>query len=98
MDSNHRRLAPADLQSAPIGHSGNCPKTDQIIITQRGEVVNLNLTGDTKWYIIMLFLGASPSGKATDFDSVMRWFKSSRPCQQQSNFLHKCGGEYATNK
>ena len=25
MDSNHRRLAPAELQSAPFGHSGNCP-------------------------------------------------------------------------
>ena len=24
-------------------------------------------------------IGASPSGKATDFDSVMRWFESSRP-------------------
>ena len=25
MDSNHRRRAPADLQSAPFGHSGICP-------------------------------------------------------------------------
>ena len=25
MDSNHRRHKPADLQSAPFGHSGNCP-------------------------------------------------------------------------
>ncbi len=25
MDSNHRRYQPADLQSAPFGHSGNCP-------------------------------------------------------------------------
>lgn len=25
MDSNHRRRKPADLQSAPFGHSGNCP-------------------------------------------------------------------------
>ena len=25
MDSNHRRRAPADLQSAPFGHSGNHP-------------------------------------------------------------------------
>ena len=25
MDSNHRRLTPAELQSAPFGHSGNCP-------------------------------------------------------------------------
>ena len=26
MDSNHRRRKPADLQSAPFGHSGICPK------------------------------------------------------------------------
>ena len=25
MDSNHRRHKPADLQSAPFGHSGTCP-------------------------------------------------------------------------
>ena len=25
MDSNHRRRKPADLQSAPFGHSGNYP-------------------------------------------------------------------------
>ncbi len=24
-------------------------------------------------------IGMSPSGKATDFDSVMRWFESSHP-------------------
>ena len=30
---------------------------------------------------IQYILGVSPSGKATDFDSVMRWFKSSHPCQ-----------------
>ena len=27
MDSNHRRRKPADLQSAPFGHSGNHPLT-----------------------------------------------------------------------
>ena len=34
-----------------------------------------------------LHKGVSPSGKATDFDSVIRWFKSSYPCQlnTQSN-------------
>ena len=26
MDSNHRRRKPAELQSAPFGHSGNCPE------------------------------------------------------------------------
>ena len=26
MDSNHRRYKPADLQSAPFGHSGNHPR------------------------------------------------------------------------
>ena len=37
MDSNHRRRKPADLQSAPFGHSGICPtflqrSTDAFII------------------------------------------------------------------
>ena len=27
MDSNHRRRTPADLQSAPFGHSGICPES-----------------------------------------------------------------------
>ena len=27
MDSNHRRRKPADLQSAPFGHSGICPES-----------------------------------------------------------------------
>ena len=29
MDSNHRRRKPADLQSAPFGHSGICPTFHQ---------------------------------------------------------------------
>ncbi len=29
--------------------------------------------------IFLLHIGVSPSGKATDFDSVIRWFKSSHP-------------------
>ena len=28
MDSNHRRRKPADLQSAPFGHSGICPESE----------------------------------------------------------------------
>ena len=31
MDSNHRRRKPADLQSAPFGHSGNPPKKFQYL-------------------------------------------------------------------
>ena len=31
MDSNHRRRKPADLQSAPFGHSGICPKVKLFI-------------------------------------------------------------------
>ena len=30
MDSNHRRRKPAELQSAPFGHSGNCPRYFQL--------------------------------------------------------------------
>ena len=32
MDSNHRRYKPADLQSAPFGHSGILPIIDDLII------------------------------------------------------------------
>ena len=31
MDSNHRRRKPADLQSAPFGHSGICPYRKEVI-------------------------------------------------------------------
>ena len=31
MDSNHRRRKPADLQSAPFGHSGICPFAFDVI-------------------------------------------------------------------
>ena len=30
-----------------------------------------------------LYIGASSSGKTTDFDSVIRWFESSRPSQKK---------------
>ena len=30
-------------------------------------------------------IGASSSGKTTDFDSVIRWFESSRPSQKKSS-------------
>ena len=36
MDSNHRRRKPADLQSAPFGHSGICPYL--LIAMQRYEL------------------------------------------------------------
>ena len=39
--------------------------------------VDLSIKGLSPLYI----LGASPSGKATGFDPVMRWFESSRPSQ-----------------
>ena len=32
----------------------------------------------------VLSIGASPSGKARDFDSLTRWFESSRPSQKQA--------------
>ena len=37
MDSNHRRRKPADLQSAPFGHSGICPKCLFLKINQIGS-------------------------------------------------------------
>ena len=32
MDSNHRRRKPADLQSAPFGHSGICPSATEKLV------------------------------------------------------------------
>ena len=32
MDSNHRRRKPADLQSAPFGHSGICPFATDLLV------------------------------------------------------------------
>ncbi len=32
MDSNHRRRKPADLQSAPFGHSGICPLLYKVLL------------------------------------------------------------------
>ena len=37
MDSNHRRRTPADLQSAPFGHSGNFPYTVPASQGSRGD-------------------------------------------------------------
>ena len=34
--------------------------------------------------------GRSQVGKATDFDSVMRWFESSRPCQDNITIVDAC--------
>ena len=39
MDSNHRRRKPADLQSAPFGHSGICPFAFDSLTVSRVEQV-----------------------------------------------------------
>ena len=36
--------------------------------------------------LISEYIGASSSGKTTDFDSVIRWFKSSRPSHVKNLF------------
>ena len=49
MDSNHRRRKPADLQSAPFGHSGICPcfvKNAQQVATK--QVMPLSLGNGCK--------------------------------------------------
>ncbi len=38
MDSNHRRRKPADLQSAPFGHSGNYPVEIKITNAHRSAI------------------------------------------------------------
>ncbi len=40
MDSNHRRYKPADLQSAPFGHSGIHPKFAGLCAELRCKVTN----------------------------------------------------------
>ena len=41
MDSNHRRRKPADLQSAPFGHSGIHPKMLFSIEAEQNYFINL---------------------------------------------------------
>ena len=33
-----------------------------------------------------IYIGVSPSGKASDFDSDIQWFKSIKPCQFNNNY------------
>jgi hypothetical protein len=40
MDSNHRRHTPADLQSAPFGHSGTPPKLFKELVPFSKELQN----------------------------------------------------------
>ena len=43
--------------------------------------------------LIPFHTGVSPSGKARDFDSLIRWFESSHPCHAFSDapiLLHMC--------
>ena len=37
--------------------------------------------------LFLFRIGASPSGKARDFDSLIRWFESSRPSQFSTFYL-----------
>ena len=50
MDSNHRRRKPADLQSAPFGHSGICPFQNQ-------EIKELFSNNIIKTDVLSLFFG-----------------------------------------
>ena len=48
-----------------------------------GTFIHLDLLKTQKFLsTISIFLGVSPSGKATDFDSVIRRFKSCYPCHR----------------
>ena len=58
MDSNHRRRKPADLQSAPFGHSGICPFAFEALSTACR--VGLFLNCDAK--ILLIFESASAFG------------------------------------
>jgi hypothetical protein len=57
----------------------------QVFYGDCGEVVNTADCGsatrgfDSHQSPLLINFGVSPSGKATDFDSVMRWFESSYP-------------------
>ena len=39
--------------------------------------------------VTTIYIGVSPSGKATDSDSVIRWFESSYPSQFMHDFVNK---------
>lgn len=51
-----------------------------LIIPRRGTV---SVNTGRNWTVHM-DLGMSPRGKAQDFDSCIRWFKSGHPCQGAS--------------
>ena len=44
MDSNHRRRKPADLQSAPFGHSGICPSFSWKLKVENQTINPLNIS------------------------------------------------------
>ena len=44
----------------------------------------LDIKEEIRYNIYVRYIGASPSGKAPDFDSGIRWFESSRPSQKKA--------------
>ena len=49
MDSNHRRRKPADLQSAPFGHSGICPTISFFRASCRIRTNDPEITNHVLW-------------------------------------------------
>lgn len=44
---------------------------------------NEKFENNARCFVKMLFVGASPSGKALAFGADIRWFESSRPSQNR---------------
>ena len=61
---------PPRFPSMPSKREHELPVGKKLDFCSRDLVLNLSVDA-----------GVSPSGKATDSDSVMRWFKSSHPSQ-----------------
>ena len=62
-------------------------RADEKIFIQKGKNACLYVQTLLK-YRSTLNIGVSPSGKATDSDSVIRWFESSYPSHCEPNPNH----------
>ena len=85
MDSNHRRRKPADLQSAPFGHSGICPFQNQ-------EIKELFSNNMIKTDVLSLFFGFFLS-LLSDSNQRPRDYKSRAPVSYTHLDVYKRQGQ-----
>ena len=96
MDSNHRRRTPADLQSAPFGHSGNFPCFAPLPrgirfarLSRRNWLVSLGCPRSTS--PIPLWGGFRPTGARSllPLQKFLRNLTSEKPCLRQASLCRQ---------